>query len=118
MTEKEKDIVADLLGRAERAVREFVERPEFAQMLVELSRSGGGLEQRVADRLAEQIRNQDGAARQHWGRCDVYVPAKSPVKDDAKRRALEEARRSGRVEAAGSRHGISRSSMYRLLRGK
>lgn len=117
MAEREKDIVTDLLGRAEQAVRAFVERPEFVQMLVELARGGGGgVEQRIADTLAEQIRSQDNAARRYWGRSDVYVPAKAPSKEEAKQRAIEEARRSGRVAEAGGRHGISRSAMYRMLK--
>ena len=119
MSEREKDIVTDLLGRAEQAVREFIQRPEFIELLAEIARSGasgGGLEHRIADSLADQIRRQDGAARRYWGRSDVYVPAKPPSKEEAKQRAVEEARRSGRVVESASRHGISRSSMYRLLK--
>lgn len=116
MSDREKDIVTDLLCRAEQAVREFVNRPEFAQLLAEIARSGGGIEQRIADSLAEQIRQQDAPARRYWARSEPYVPAKPPQKEVAKQRAVEEARRSGRVMESASRYGISRSSMYRLLK--
>lgn len=116
MTEREKDIVTDLLCRAEQAVREFVQRPEFCQLLAEIARSGGGIEQRIADSLAEQIRQQDAPARRYWARSEPYVPARSPLKEEAKQRAIEEARRSGRVAEAAGRHGISRSAMYRMLK--
>lgn len=112
---KEKDIVSDILGRAEQAVREFVSRPEFMALLSELSQSGGGMEQRIADSLAQQIRAQDKPVRRHWGRSEAYVPARSPALEEAKRRALEEANLSGRPAEAASNNGISRATMYRLL---
>lgn len=115
MSEKEKDIVSDILGRAERAVREFVARPEFRQLLTEIAQSGGGFDQRVADSLAQQIRAQDKPVRQHWGRSEAYVPRRSPEREEAKQRAVEEAQRTGRVAEAVSRHGVSRATLYRLI---
>lgn len=113
---KEKDIVTDILSRAEAAVRQFIERPEFARMLQEALRSGGGMEARIADQLAEQIQRVDEPVRMHWGRSEAYVPARRPDREIAKQRAIAEASRSGKVVEAATRHGISRATMYRLLK--
>ncbi len=113
---KEKDIVSDILGRAEAAVREFVSRPEFSQSLNEAMQGGGGLEQRLADQLADQIKRVDAPVRQHWARSDAYVPARSPAHEERKRKAIAEACRTGNVSDAASRHGVSRSTIYRLLK--
>lgn len=112
---KEKDIVTDILGRVEAAVRDFVTKPEFAAMLEELSRSGGGFESRIADQLAQQIKGVDEPVRRHWGRSEAYVPARRPDVEDAKARAVAEASRSGRVAEAAERHGVSRATIYRAM---
>ncbi len=111
------DIVTDVLDRAEAAVREFVRRPEFAQMLNEMMSSGGGMEQRLADSLAQQIQKADAPARLHWGRDQVYVPAKPPKREEVKRRAVDEVRKGDRVVEVSKRTGISRASLYRMLKG-
>lgn len=56
--------------------------------------------------------------RQEFGTEACYV-AKTLDRDrKAKDSAVEEARRSGRVREAAERNGISRATLYRLLRRK
>jgi transcriptional regulator of acetoin/glycerol metabolism len=109
------DIVTDILHRAEQAVRDYVQRPEFAQMLSEILNSGGGMEQRLADSLSEQIRAQDKLVRKHWGGTEPYVPQRAPEHVAAKIAAIEVLQKTGKVSEASSRTGISRRAIYRLL---
>lgn len=104
---KEKDIVSDILQRVELAVRTYLETH---------LQGTGGLEQGIADELAAQIRAQDTPVRQYWGKTEPYVAARPPSRAEARQRAVEEASRSGKVAEAGRRHGISRATMYRLLK--
>lgn len=101
---KEKDIVTDILERVEAAVRDFC-----ANDL--------GFEQQLADAIARQIRAQDQPVRRYWARSEAYVPARSPEKSEAQRKALEEARRTGRVRESAERNGVSRATLYRKLKG-
>lgn len=111
------DIVADILMRAEQAVREFVARPEFALLLREVS-TGGGLEQRIADSIAQQIRRQENPVRQFWSGAEVYI-ARRPRPDAGKKAAaLEQVQRTGRVADAADSHGMSRATLYRMLGGE
>lgn len=100
---KEKDIVTDILDRVEAAVRIYLQHDQ-------------GFEQSLVDAISAQIRAQDGAVRQHWGRSEAYVAARAPGREEAKRQALEEANRSGKPIEAATRWGISRATMYRLLK--
>lgn len=114
---KGEDIVTDILASAAQAVRDFVQRPEFAQLLHEALSSGGGLEQRIADSLAQQIKQQERHVRLVWGGADPYVPRRGPRPDDEKKQAaLLEAQRTGRVAEAADRNGISRATLYRMLK--
>lgn len=117
---KENDIVADILARAEKAVREFIARPEFLQILQQAAQSGGGFEQRVADTLAAQIKAQETPVRKYWGGSDDYVPKRGDAYIETKKRALDEARRTGKVAEAAKAHGVGRATLYRALmtRGK
>jgi transposase-like protein len=45
-----------------------------------------------------------------------YIAARSPLMDEVKQQAVAEAIHSGKVAAAADRHGISRATMYRLLK--
>lgn len=112
---KEKDIIADILTRASQAVREFVSSPEFMNTLNEAITQGGGLEQRIADQLAGQILAQDQSVRRQWACGNPYVPAKSPQQEEAKRQALDEVKKTGRVAEAASKYGVSRATLYRAL---
>lgn len=109
------DIVTDILHRAEQAVRDYVQRPEFAQMLSEILKSGGGMEQRIADGLAQQLRQQERPIRQHWHGARIEYVALRPTKEK-KAAAIEEVKRTGKVEEAAARNGISRATLYRLLK--
>lgn len=99
---KEKDIVTDIFERVIEALN--------AHLSNDL-----GFEQSTIDSITAKVRAQDEPVRQHWARSDVYVPKRPPTLAEAKQKAVEEASRSGRVEEAASRHGISRATMYRLL---
>lgn len=113
------DIIADTLGRAERAVRDFVQRPEFARLLEEATKSGGGLEQRIADEFAAQIRAQDKPVRQVWGGATAkYIAARPRPEPQRKAAALAEVMRTGNVMEAADRHGVSRATLYRMLSKK
>jgi transcriptional regulator of acetoin/glycerol metabolism len=112
---KEKDIVADILGRVEQTIRAFVNQPEFKRLLAEIAQTGGGMEQRIADMLAQQIQAQDPPVRRYWAGTEPYVPQRSPKQEDAKRKAIDEARRSGKVVEASTRYGVSRAALYRAL---
>lgn len=114
------DIVSDILHRAEQAVRDYVKRPEFAQMLSEILSGGGGMEQRLADGLAQQLRQQEWQIRQHWHGARIdYIPLQPrPTKERKKAAALDEAKRTGRVEEAAGNNGISRATLYRMLSRK
>lgn len=101
---REKDIVADIIGRIDAALRQALAN--------EL-----GFEQSVVDEVSRVVRAQDAPVRQHWARSEAYVPARPPEKEEAKQRALEEVRRNGNVAEASSRHGVSRATLYRLLGG-
>jgi transcriptional regulator of acetoin/glycerol metabolism len=110
------DIIADTLGQVERAVREYVGRPEFARFLEEALKSGGGFEQRVADGIAEQVRAQEKPVRQVWGGVTLkYVAARPRPEPERKEAALAEVRRTGNVMEAADRHGVSRATLYRLM---
>lgn len=100
---KNKDIVTDILERIEQVARDYL-----ANDL--------GFEQSAVDALTQQIRAQDRKIRKDWGKTEPYVAAKAPEKEEAKRLALADVQKSGNVAEASSRHGISRATMYRLLK--
>jgi transcriptional regulator of acetoin/glycerol metabolism len=58
----------------------------------------------------------DAVTRSEWACCQPYIATRKTEFQDAKRRAVDEASRSGRVAEAAERHGISRATMYRLLK--
>jgi transcriptional regulator of acetoin/glycerol metabolism len=100
---KEKDIVEDILSRAVAAVFEYLSNHQ-------------GFEQSMADAIAGQIRAKETKIRKDWGGSEPYVAARPAGIAEAKRRALEDAQKTGKVSDAASRHGISRATVYRLLR--
>lgn len=100
---QEKDIVADIIDRAAAAVREYLG-------------SSMGFEEQVIDVICQQIRAQERPARRYWGGANPYVAVQPRDKHEAKQRALEEAQRTGRIAEAADRHGISRATMYRMLK--
>lgn len=97
-----KDIVTDILERVESALRN-----SLANDL--------GFEQSTVDAIAATVRAVDAPVRRDWARHDAYVPARAPVREESKRKAVEEAKRSGKVADAARRNGISRATIYRLL---
>lgn len=101
MTQKEKDIVTDILQRAIDVVR--------AEM------GPCGLDRATADALIAHIGALETPVRRDYARSDVYVAARSSSHRDAKAAALEEVRRTGNV-AQATRHGISRATLYRMLK--
>ncbi len=58
----------------------------------------------------------DADTRREWSRCRPYIAARSSDKEQAKQQAVAEVNRSGRVVEAAERNGISRATMYRLLK--
>lgn len=98
-----KDIVTDILERA-------------AQVAMTYLANEMGFEQSAVDAISQQIMAQDSKIRQEWGKSKHYVPATAPGVEEAKQKALEELRRTGRVAETASKHGISRATMYRLLK--
>jgi len=69
------------------------------------ARMDGGFSEAMALEIERQIKHE-------YGGDEVYIP--KPL-DERKQKALEEARKTGRPAVSASRHGISRSAMYRLL---
>lgn len=101
---KDKDIVTDILDRVELAVRE-----RLAHDL--------GFEQTVVDAIAAAIRAQDMPVRRVWGRCDIYVPARSArAVEEAKQQAVSAARRGENIAEVARGTGLDRKTIYRLLR--
>lgn len=100
---KENDIVADIIERAAAAVREYLA-------------SDMGFEQSFVEELCKQIQAQERPARAYWRGADPYVAIRPRKAPDEKQRALEEAKRTGRVAEVADRHGISRATMYRMLK--
>lgn len=85
-----------------------IQRNEIVRIAVSL-----GVPEHVAGMIGAKW---DQRTRLEWGRCEAYVAAKPREKEQVKRQAAEEARRSGRVTETASRYGISRATMYRLLK--
>lgn len=101
MTEKEKDIVTDILGRCQ------------AIVLAEL----GPIDPLKAEDIARLIGAQDRPVRQDYARTKPYIAERrgTPDAEAAKQIALAEVRRTGNV-AAATRHGVSRATLYRMLK--
>lgn len=100
MTEKEKDIVSDILQRAMDVVR--------AEM------GPRGLDRATADVLIAHISALEKPVRQHWH--DKVAQRDLAQLQTAKAAALAEVRRTGKVEVAATRHGIHRATLYRMLK--
>lgn len=64
----------------------------------------------IALSIEQQLRNEYG------GETLRYIAKKRPLDPVAVQEAVQEAKRSGRVRAASEKHGISRATIYRLLR--
>lgn len=101
MTEKDTDIVTDILARAMDVVR-----AELAP---------AGLDRATLETLIAHIGALEKPIRRDYARADVYVAARSSGHAEAKAVALAEVRRTGNV-AAATRHGVSRATLYRLLK--
>ena len=101
MTEKERDIVTDILQRAVAVVR------------AELGPAG--LDRLTIETLVTHLGALEKPIRRDYARADVYVAARSADHHKAKAAALEEVRRTGNV-AAATRHGVSRATLYRALK--
>lgn len=103
MTEKEKDIVSDILQRAIDVVR---------------AELGPAVLDRVAvEALVLRIGALDRPVRQDYARTKPYIAERrgTPDIEAAKQAALAEVRRTGNV-AAATRHGVSRATLYRMLK--
>lgn len=103
MSEKEKDIVTDILQRAMDVVR--------AEM------GPAGLDLATVEMLVAHIGALDRPVRHDWARTKPYIAEKrgTPDIEAAKQTALAEVRRTGNV-AAATRHGVSRATIYRMLK--
>jgi hypothetical protein len=101
MTPKDPDIVTDILQRAMAVVR-----AELAP---------AGIDRLTIEALVTHIGALEKPVRRDYARADVYVAARSSGHAQAKALALEEVRRTGNV-AAATRHGVSRATLYRMLK--
>jgi transcriptional regulator of acetoin/glycerol metabolism len=72
-----------------------------------------GVSPQVAAMIAAEW---DAHTRRDWGRCEPYIAARSPLQQEVKIAAIAEVRRTGKVAEAANRHGISRATMYRLIK--
>lgn len=93
-----------------------MERKDIVQAILdqvlEMSRrAGGSFDENMAVEIERQIRGE-------YGGDEVYVPKRGPDSVAARAHALEEAKKTGRPVEAANRHGLSRSTIYRLLRKK
>lgn len=103
---RENDIVADIFLRVETALREHL-------------RNELGFEQSLVDQVCGQVRQQEPTVRREWKGARVGYVAERPRPDDETRqRALEEVNRTGNVNEAASKTGLSRSTLYRMLNRK
>lgn len=102
MSDKDKDILADILTRVESAVLVWMEKQ-------------GGFDQATKDAITAQIRAQEKPVRRDYARVDVYVAARGSDHAQAKAAALAEIKRTGKV-AAATRYGVSRATLYRMLK--
>jgi transcriptional regulator of acetoin/glycerol metabolism len=78
------------------------------QVLEMSRRAGGSFDESMALQIERQVRNE-------YGGDEVYIK-RTAIREERKARALEEAKKTGRPVEAASRHGISRATMYRLLK--
>jgi transcriptional regulator of acetoin/glycerol metabolism len=75
------------------------------------------LDMGVAPQIAASIAAEvDIRTRREDGTCEVYIPKNGPVREEKKRAALDEVSKTGNVAAAADRYGISRMTVYRLLK--
>lgn len=98
---RESDIVGDILDRVTTAIRAHL--------------SASGADSSLTTGLCKTIAGTEHPIRTQWGGETVYVPKHVPDYE-ARRQAIEEARRTGRVRAAAERHGVPRCTLYRLLK--
>ncbi|MEY2873737.1 MAG: hypothetical protein RLZZ373_1108 [Pseudomonadota bacterium] len=101
MTEKEPDIVTDILQRAMDVVR------------AELGPAG--LDDATLETVIARIGALETPVRRDYARADVYIAARGSDFEAKKAAALAEVQRTGRVAEASSKHGISRRTLYNLL---
>jgi transcriptional regulator of acetoin/glycerol metabolism len=80
------------------------------QVLQMAARGGGSFDEAMALQIERQMRHE-------YGGDEVYIKRESE-REARKKLALQEAMRTGKPVEAASRHGISRSTMYRLLAKK
>lgn len=101
MKQKEPDIVTDILQRAMDVVRAEI--------------GPRGLDRATAETLIAHIGALEMPVRRDYARADVYVAARGSDYAQARASALEEVRRTGNV-AHATRHGVSRATLYRMLK--
>ncbi len=100
----ENDFVSDILERLATAVCSYLA-------------GNHGVEQSKLDQIAQKIKGQSAPIRVYWKGCIIYIPGRLSGWEERKRRALEDARRTGQVSICASKHGVSRATLYRLLKG-
>lgn len=83
------------------------QRQEIVRIAISL-----GVPEQVAGLIGAEW---DQRTRRAWGRCDAYIAAK-PNTDEIRQQAAQAARITGRVTETAGQYGISRSTMYRLLK--
>lgn len=64
--------------------------------------------------FADMVENR--ARHEYGGEVQRYIAKNPPPNEEARQAAVQEARRSGRVREAAEKHGISRATIYRLLK--
>lgn len=104
MTSRDADIVADILGRCEAAVRERL--------------CHAGMDDALVSSVCNAIREQDAPVRERWHGERHYVPLRPRHSSDVKRQALADVNIHGKVAAAAEKNGMSKPTLYRLLTRK
>lgn len=97
---RDKDIIGDVLARAMDAARNHLSARNVAAEAI--------------DEVCGMIAQVEPPARIYWGGETVYISKKVDTSEN-RRRAVEEAMRTGRIPDAAARYGVPRATMYRLV---
>lgn len=85
------------------------EGSDVVSELIRMARDVVALSDAEARKLEERI-------RERWGGAELGYIGRRSRNPEAVKAAVADARSSGRVSEAASRHGVSRQTLYRLLK--
>lgn len=111
------DIVTDILSRVDSALQEYFRTKERQGLATSAPCDDGVSQPEKIDGVTAIVWGVESDIRIHWGGADIYVSKRAQLGwSERKQLAIAEAGRTGRVADAGRRYGISRATMYRLVR--